>query len=268
MKYSAVKIAYFSPTGTTRKVLKGIAEGLGADNVEQIDLTLPEADTPQPVEIQDELVLLGVPVYEGRVAKTAIPRLRRLKAAKTPAVIVVVYGNRDYEDALLELHDLTRELGFLPVACGAFIGEHSFASEERPLANGRPDAEDIMAAREFGAKISAKMNDLDHFDKVSLVKPPGNKPYIERDRSALEDKAPTSMEETCTLCGTCASLCPVGAITIVDTVETDNLACILCNACVKSCPTGSRVVDDPMINKIVNWVCRNYQDRREPEIFV
>ncbi|MBW2175566.1 MAG: 4Fe-4S dicluster domain-containing protein, partial [Deltaproteobacteria bacterium] len=63
-------------------------------------------------------------------------------------------------------------------------------------------------------------------------------------------------------------LCPVGAITIEEVVTTDDLACILCNACVKSCPTGARVVDDPMINKIANWVSKNYQARREPETFI
>ena len=268
MNFEAVKLAYFSPTGTTRKILNGIAEGLEAKNVEQIDLTFPEADKQPLHEFQNELVILGVPVYEGRVSKTAIPRLRRFKADKTPAVLVVLYGNRDFEDALLELYDLTRELGFLPVAGGAFIGEHSFANENRPIANGRPDAEDIMVAREFGSKICIKINDLDLIDEASLIKPPGNTPYIDRDRSALEDRSALTRDEDCTLCGDCAPICPVGAITIKDTVKTDSMACILCNACVKMCPVGARVVDDPMINKIVNWVSKNFQARREPEIFI
>jgi len=268
LNLNTVKLAYFSPTKTTQKILQEIAEGLGVETVEHIDLTLPEASTTQETELQDELVLIGVPVYEGRVSKTAIPRLQQLKGDQTPAVVVVLYGNRDYEDALLELGDITRDMGFFPVAGGAFVGEHSFATETRPMANGRPDAEDIAKAREFGSRLRTKMEGMGSIDDAARIELPGNSTYIDRDRSALADRAATTMTDTCTLCGTCAPLCPVGAITIEDAVTTDNLACILCNACVKNCPTGARLVDDPMVNKIANWVSKNFQDRREPEIFM
>jgi len=268
VNFETVKLAYFSPTGTTRQILKAISEGLGAANVENIDLTLPGPEAETPTKTRDELMLLGVPVYEGRIPKTAIPRLSQLKADKIPAVIVVVYGNRDFDDALLEFNDLAKEWGYLPIAGGAFIGEHSFANENRPLGIGRPDADDLKAAREFGAQIRAKMNGLDSVNEASLIKPPGNKPYREIDRSALEDRSAATKDEDCTLCGDCALLCPVGAITVEDIVKTDNMACILCNACVKNCPTGARVVDDPMINKIANWVSKNFQARSEPVTFL
>lgn len=268
MNIEAVKLAYFSPTGTTGKILKGIAEGVGVENVEHINLTLPESESLAPKEFRNELVVIGAPVYEGRVAKTAVSRLQRLKAHGTPAVLVAVYGNRHFDDALIELNDLAREWGFLPIACGAFIGEHSFANESRPLANGRPDADDIAAARIFGAGIRAKMENLNSLDEAALVEPPGNRPYMELDRSALADRSATTIIEKCTLCGDCASICPVGAITVEEVVKTDNMACILCNACVKSCPEGARVVDDPMINKIAGWVSKNFQDRKEPATFI
>jgi ferredoxin len=233
-----------------------------------MDLTLPKAKTTPLENKQEDLVIIGVPVYEGRVAKTAITRLQQLKADKTPAVVVVLYGNRDFEDALLELGDLAGDLGFIPIAGGAFIGEHSFATKTRPMANGRPDEQDLAKAREFGAGILAKLEKLGSWDDVVRIDLPGNTPYIFRDRSPLADRAATTMAETCTLCGTCAELCPVGAITIEDTVLTDNLACTLCCACVKGCPTDSRVVDDPTVNKIANWVSKNFQARREPETFL
>ena len=268
MEFSAVKLAYFSPTRSTLKILEGIAQGLEADTVEHIDLTVPAAETLQPDKMGDELVLIGVPVYEGRVPIVAVPRLKRLKADKTPAVLVVVYGNRAFEDALIELNDLVRELGFLPVAGGAFIGEHSFANEERPLANGRPDDQDVAKAREFGAGIRGKLKGLSSIDEAPAMEFPGNRPYIFRDRSEFNEKAASTLEDKCTLCGICVPLCPTGAITMEETVLTDNQACILCNACVKGCPEGARVVDDKMINKIANWVSRNFQARQEPETFL
>lgn len=268
MNFDTVKLVYFSPTKTTQRVLEGIAEGVEAKRVERLDLTPPAARSGDPAETKDELILLGVPVYEGRVAPEAIPRLRRLKADKTPAVIVVVYGNRDYEDALLELHDLARALGFFPIAGGAFIGEHSFANESRPMANGRPDTEDMKKAKEFGSQIRKKMEDIDSIDEMSPIEVSGNKPYIERDRGMIREKSAMTKDEICTLCGTCSSLCPVAAVTVEDTVKTDGFACILCCACVKNCPTGARVVEDPKINRIADWVSKNYQTRKEPEIFL
>lgn len=250
------------------QILEGIAEGLGVETVQHVDLTLPEAAATQLDEMRDEFVVFGVPVYEGRVVKTAISRLQRLRGRETPAAVVVVYGNRDFEDALLELSDLARDLSFVPIAGGAFIGEHSFATENRPMANGRPDNKDIARAREFGAQIRSKIKDMGSIHDAPRIVLPGNIPYVDRDRSALADKAARTLEEKCTLCGECELLCPVGAITVKDVVTTDNHACILCNACVKNCPEGARVVDDPMINKIANWVSKNYQDRQEPEIFI
>lgn len=62
-----------------------------------------------------ELCVIAVPVYGGRVAATALQRLQRLKGNGSPAILVVVYGNRDYEDALLELRDTAVQLGFVPL---------------------------------------------------------------------------------------------------------------------------------------------------------
>ena len=268
MNVNKVKLIYFSPTQTTKTIVAGIAQGIGIETVSHLDLTPPTAETMDMAEMADELVVIGVPVYEGRVAGTAIPRLKKLKADNTPAVVVVVYGNRDFEDALIELRDIAEELGFIPVAGGAFIGEHSFATDTRPMANGRPDVEDMATAEQFGVKIRDKMKKMGSVMGMPSVEIPGNRPYINRDRSGLADRSASTQDEMCTLCGTCASCCPVGAITVEDTVKTDNVACILCCACVKNCPTGAREVADPTINKIANWVSKNFQARREPMTFI
>ena len=134
-----------------------IAQGINIDNVEHINLTLQEGANINVSSFSDELVLLGAPVYGGRLPIEAIIRLKQLKASKTLAVPIVVYGNREFEDALLELKNLAIELGFYPIAGGAFIGEHSFATKDLPIANGRPDSLDVQQAMEFGARTALQI---------------------------------------------------------------------------------------------------------------
>ena len=76
---------------------------------------------------------------EAALRRTAMERIRMFKGNATPVIPVVVYGNRDYEDALKELSDALSAQGFVPVSAGAFIGEHSYSRKDMPIAAGRPD---------------------------------------------------------------------------------------------------------------------------------
>jgi len=265
MEVGKVKLVYFSPTGTTRKVLEGIAEGIGAGDVEHINLTLPEGAEQAIPPLSDELVIIGSPVYGGRLPVDAIPRFKKLKASKTLAVPVVLYGNREFEDALLELKDLAIELGFNPVAGGAFVGEHSFATEDLPVANGRPDDLDVQKAMEFGGKIKDKITALPSPDAPMDLEIPGRFPYESKARAMTV--APAMREDACAVCGTCAGVCPKAAITINGGVATDIELCIRCSACIKNCPSGARFWEDSMMNTIATWLNENCGARKEPQIF-
>lgn len=122
----SVKTIFFSPTGTTRKVLEAITQGLAAGTVENIDLTLARTRSGTIRELDEDLTLIGTPVYAGRVPIQAAEELRRIKTLEAPAVLVVVYGNRAYEDALLELKAIAQEVGFKPLAGAAFVGAFFF----------------------------------------------------------------------------------------------------------------------------------------------
>ena len=135
-------IVFFSPTHTSAKIARAIGDGIGMERRIETDLTLDESITP--IEIKNALTIIAVPVYAGRVAPIALQRIRRLKGENAPVVLVSVYGNRDYEDALVELRDETTRLGFTPLAAGAFIGEHSYSRPGMPVAEGRPDANDLQ----------------------------------------------------------------------------------------------------------------------------
>lgn len=266
MEINQVKLIYFSPTGTTRTVLESIAQGIAVEDVEHINLTLPEGAQQTIPPFTVELVIVGAPVYGGRLPVDAIERLKQLKGSNTPTVLIVLYGNREIEDALMELKNLALELGFSPIAAGAFIGEHSLSTDDVPIANGRPDNLDVQKAREFGTKIKDKLTALQSPDVQMDFEIPGNFPYEAGGMRPIT-VSPITKEDICTACGTCAGVCPTAAISVGDSVETKIGRCIRCCACIKNCPEGARVMEDSMWKDKARWLHENCDVRKEPQIF-
>ena len=266
MDINAARLIYFSPTDTTRNTLEGIAKGIEAGTVGSINLTLPQARGAEFETQQDELTIIGAPVYGGRLPHVAVERLRQIRGNNTPAVLVVVYGNREFEDALLELRDLATEQGFRPVAGGAFLGEHSYSSESSPIAHGRPDNVDVAQAVDFGAQVREKLVRTPTPETLLPLDVPGDFPY--KERSASSNISPVTAERLCGLCGTCAEVCPTGAITVTEIVVTDGGACIRCSACVKNCPTGARDWEGDWIISVRGWLGERCSERKEPAVFL
>ena len=251
---------FFSPTGTSAKVGKAIAKGMGFDDVKVTDLTCDEST--DLVSVSHEVAIIAVPVYGGRVAPLAMKRLQRLQAEHAPVVLVAVYGNRDYEDALVELRDFAVEKGFTPLSAGAFIGEHSFSTEQYPVAVGRPDQDDLNLAIQLGAD-SVKKLQAGTIDSIGNFFIKGNRPY-----KSLKASAPVSpvSNERCNGCATCLDVCPTHAISIDEAGQVVTVAekCIKCCACVKVCPEGARIFDTPFSA----FLHQNCSARRAPEIFI
>lgn len=255
-----VDIVYFSPTHSSEKIAKAIASGIGVPRRKVFDLTLDRSGSD--IKIADgDFVILCAPVYAGRVAPVAVERLRRLKIeGKNKAVVAVVYGNRDYDDALVELYDIAVDMGLEPVAAGAFVGEHSYSRPDMPVAAGRPDASDIDAAKRFG-KICLDNRLSGAAPRGLNIK--GNRPYREVKPSA--PAAPVSTDD-CAGCGECVGVCPTGAIALAadGAIVTDAALCIKCCACVKVCPIGARKFDTPF----TAYLYQSFSARREPELFI
>ncbi len=267
MTICTAQLIYFSPTRTTQRVLTGIAQGIDVSDVVHLDLT-PPGVRGRTFKVGDETIaLLGAPVYGGRLPKDAVERLYRVRGNKTPAVLVVVYGNRAFEDALLELKDIAEACDFVPIAGAAFIGEHSYSTEAMPIAVGRPDAADMEKAFAFGQQIRQKLaqTTLDTLPPPTI---PGNFPYKERRPSTETPPTPITIADLCTLCGDCAAVCPTAAITVGDAVITQAAACIQCCACPRACPTGARVMEDPRVLRTAAWLYENHSARKEPEVFL
>ncbi|MBN2061830.1 MAG: EFR1 family ferrodoxin [Deltaproteobacteria bacterium] len=266
MLIKSARMIYFSPTGTTRRVLEGISQGLDMEKIEHIDLTLSDSRKPEHANLSGVISLIGVPVYGGRVPVIAINALKRLKAGNIPAVIIAVYGNRAYEDALIELRDLSLKRGFFPIAGGAFIGEHSLSNKETPIASGRPDKKDIEQAVSFGMRVKNKITEIHSLDEIPHLTVPGNFPY--REIKKAKKYSPVTVEELCIKCGRCTQVCPTEAVRMNESVTTDQEKCIRCCSCIKNCPTGARIMEDPRGKDIANWLYNNCQERKEPETFL
>jgi len=195
-----ITVICFSPTHTSRAIAGAVADGMARTRcgagaiascpsiVRTLDLTLDRSDEPI-ILTSGETVVLGAPVYAGRVAPEAVRRLKRIQVAagaSITAVVTVTYGNRDYEDALVELYDLALSLGLTPFAAGAFIGEHSYSTPAMPIAEGRPDSMDLADASIFGGECARKLESPGAFAPFHIK---GNRPYKEPSRPASSPAA-------------------------------------------------------------------------------
>lgn len=242
-------------------MLRSIAAGIGAARVQEDSLDRP-AWREAGVQVgADELLLVGMPVYAGRV-----PRLFHggMPVRGTgDAVCVVSYGNRAYEDALSELVGLTRRAGFRVVAAGAFVTEHSLNGR---IAAGRPDEADTALMEAFGRQVAAKLRDRAACEVPIRV--PGHEPYKAYAPIPL---VPELDPERCERCGRCALVCPVQTIDPGNYRVTDPSRCITCFACVRYCRAGARSLAEPArsaFGRKMEALREACQARREPETFL
>jgi ferredoxin len=265
MNIPSIKLVCFSPTGTTKSVIQGVAKGINLPNAELIDITNPDART-QPLRIsEDEFLIVAVPVYMGRVPALINAWLNSINASNTPTVCIVVYGNRAYENALLELKDILVSRGCMPIAGAAFIAEHSFSSPEFPCAVGRPDENDLAKIEAFGRRIADKLLSVSSIDHVPEIDIPGSYPY-----GGVTDLWKVyfiEVSDRCVQCGLCAAGCPAGAIDSGDSSLIDIQKCTLCCACIKQCPQKAKTIK-PGPMKEAQKRCVNFVERKEPEFFL
>lgn len=274
MDIESVKLVYFSPTGTTRAVVRGIARGIGHGTAEELDITRPAERLRSLETSKNELLIAGVPVYLGRIPALAAGWLETLQAHDTPAVCIVVYGNRAYDDALLELRDLLARRGCRPVAGAAFIGEHSFSTAETTTARGRPDAADLGRAAWFGKDIREKLQLVSSADRIPELEVPGCHPYRQepchpyRKGTVFWNVDFIAVSDACVQCGICAKGCPAGAIDPGNSRVIDTETCITCCACIRHCPEHARTIKPGIVRDASLRVCTLNKEPKEPECFI
>lgn len=261
---------YFSPTGGTKKVTERTASALAKSldlPLAVLDFTLPQTRKTVQAFSAEDIVVFGTPVIAGRVPNVLLPYLReQVQGNGALAVPLVSFGNRNYDDALIELRNILEQDGFHTIAAAAFVSEHSFS---RTLAAGRPDAADLALAEQFAERIAAKRAAW-----TSPVPVKGNdpiRPYFQpQDRFGKHidiRKVKPQVSDACINCGHCADVCPMGSISHENVREYIGI-CIKCCACEKKCPVGARYFDDPGYLYHKTELEELYARRAEPEFFL
>lgn len=266
---------YFSPTLTTRRVVTAIAKRV-AEQLEvsysEVDITTPAQREAQLAFSDGDMVVFGAPVYIGRMPNLISPYFKTIKGGGALGVPVAVYGNRAYDDGLIELRDIMVDDGFRLVAAGAFIGEHTFS---RILGGGRPDSRDLTIAEQFASQIAQNVaqfgGDAAGRVEVSGTPYPYSGFYKATDTSKksvdIRKVVPQTDLSKCDRCGLCAQMCAMGAIDFEDCTQVVG-KCIKCGACIKRCPQGAKYFDDPQYLSHLQLLEDKFSVRRcEPEVF-
>ena len=268
IKPTRISAYYYSPTNTTKAIVKAIAKGTGISENQTYETNLTSVNFKNNIKHPkaDDLVIIAGPVYAGRIAKTAFDRLNKIKFANNPTILVAVYGNRHYDDALADLKEFTQAKGLKSIAAGAFIGEHSYSNSKFPVALGRPDEKDLKIAANFGQKAINSLKEFECLDEMPEIEVPGTVPLPERKK--IPPMFAETIEDKCIVCGKCKRFCPTGAIYLDGVYKTRPELCTVCCACLKVCPEDARVIKSEFLQKFRSFLLEKCSERKEPEVFI
>ncbi len=260
MKMNELKLVYFSPTGTTRRVMMETARNIDLKSV-SFDFSVYKEKKPVLKFAPNDFAIFAIPVYGGRVPALFAEYLTAVTGDSTPAALIATYGCREYEDALLELKDIVTGNGFQVIGAAAFPTEHSLVPM---IGSRRPNKADLKVISEFGIELKRRIRKSDSFDQFD-IRVPGNTPYRKYMQNSLFPKADVSL---CTECKACAKSCPAGAISLKSPKKTDHQKCIGCLRCVRFCRQNARSVSSIKMRMLERKLMKICQSDKKADIFL
>ncbi|MEG1498112.1 MAG: 4Fe-4S binding protein [Bacteroidales bacterium] len=228
------------------------------EDITEYDITQNFPAKPVFFEKED-LLILAAPVYAGRIPAKALDAFKQFRGENALAVILCVYGNRAYDDALLEMKDLVEINGFKVVSAGAFIAQHSIFPK---VGAHRPDSADLAKIHEMGTKSLEIIETTTDLASLPAIKVKGNKPYKIPSAIPVKPKG----NKNCNDCGACVKLCPVQAISKATPRKTDREKCISCGRCVAICPKNARHFGGILYTLACKKFTKANSERKEGEI--
>lgn len=265
----------FSATGNTEKTAGIISDKISEISGQEIckkGFTLPEERSRVIEFSQDDLVIIGMPTYAGKLPNRILPDVKtKLRGNGALAAAFVTFGNRNYDNSLAELVNVLKDDGFRVISAAAFSCRHAFTDK---VGSGRPDDKDAGEMRAFAEKTmetaSAGAQVIDGLPDIKVKGDPDAPYYTPRKQDGSPAKFlkafPKVITEKCTNCGICADVCPEGSISHDDVKVMDGI-CIKCQACVRKCPEHARYFDDVDFLSHVRMLEENFTDRKENDFF-
>lgn len=245
----AMEIYYFSGTGNSLVVARGIAQGTGANLIPIASALLQARLTPG-----SDAIGIVFPVYYGRPPVIVQQFAAKLENLEGKYVFAVCTFGGAAMVALRTLRDIIRSRGGeLAAAFGVHLPQNSFfkAKEDQPALRAKwesrlPRVVGLIRNRARGTFYTSQLLELLFIPLQRLV----IDPLCRRDFARMTG-LPESVDmhelihhldkgfltdDKCTGCGICAAVCPVGNIQLTERRPAWQHHCENCLACYNWCP--------------------------------
>ncbi len=239
----------FSPTGQSKACALAVANATKQEFVE-FDVT-HFIQRRKPLALADTTLIVAYPVYGGRVPVLFAEYLAKsVTCTNCKAVAIATFGNRAFEDALVEMEDILFAKG-VPLIGAASLGcQHSYTDK---VGSKRPDIEDFQLLDRLAVYLSGK---------TGTISPPGNRPYKMDMPVADPPYMPKPKVEGWIIPDQLYALCPTGAL-----AKRDPALCIHCCACIQLSKHELQM-DNPWFTNFTSFLEQSFQKRVDSELYL